>query len=853
MMTGRVFVEVAVNIPQVSGLFHYHLPDELADQVVPGSLVIAPFGNRQVQGVVLRLLDSPQVSETRAVEALLDAQPILTPAQIELGRWLSEAYIAPLAACFGPMIPPGLGQQADTLYHLNKRDIDISTLGSIQLRLVRLLEQRGDLRGRQIDAAFNRLAWRPAARTLVNRGWLAARPVLQPPSVRPKTVRTVQLACSPQEAEARLDSVGRAGSEAQQRRQAILRFLIHEALPVEAPWVYAVSKGNLQDLQKLEEEGLVLLGESETWRDPLGRLNTAANTPLVLTQDQQKAWQEVQRGLQAVAANTPLPTPYLLHGITGSGKTEIYLRAVEETLRLGKQAIILVPEIALTPQTVRRFLGRFPGQVGLVHSRLSEGERYDTWRRARAGKLGVIVGPRSALFTPLPDLGLIVLDECHDPAYHQEEIQPNYDAVETAITYARLTNSLLILGSATPDISLYHRAIQQRWTLLKLPVRILAHRQAVEAQLSQLGVAPSAVLKNLDAGQTPAELASAAALNLPPVKIVDMRQELKAGNRTIFSRELQEALGETLEARQQAILFLNRRGTATYVFCRQCGYSLKCPRCDLPLTFHTDENGLVCHTCNYRRQMPKTCPQCGSSQIRQFGTGTEKVESEVQELYPGARTLRWDAETTRQKGAHDLLLQSFLNHQADILVGTQMLAKGLDLPFVTLVGVVLADVSLQLPDYAAGERAFQLLTQVAGRAGRSPLGGKVILQTFQPDHYAIRAASQHDYAGFYRQELENRKRLRYPPFVRLARLELRNANAARAEEDARAMARQIEGWIQDGDHRGTEIIGPVPCFFSRQNSLYRWQIVLRSPDPAAVLRGRSLGDWRLEIDPVSLL
>ncbi len=852
-MTETFFVEIAVNVPQVSGLFHYHLPEALVGQVVPGSLVVAPFGNRQVQGVVLRLLDRPEVKETRPIEALLDAQPILTPAQIELGRWLSDTYLAPLAACFSLMIPPGLGQQADTLYHLNQHAIDTSALSSMQLRLVKLLEQRGDLRGRQIDAALNRIAWRPAARTLINRGWLAARPVLQSPSVRPKTVRTVQLACSPQEAEARLEQVGRAGSAALERRQAILRFLIRESLPVEAPWVYAVSKGNLQDLQKLEEDGLVLLGENETWRDPLDHLNIAANPPLVLTPDQQKAWLNLQQGLQAVA-NDALPSaPYLLHGITGSGKTEIYLRAVEETLRMGKQAVILVPEIALTPQTVRRFLGRFPGQVGLVHSRLGEGERYDTWRRARSGSLGVIVGPRSALFTPLPRLGLIILDECHDPAYHQEDIQPNYDAVETAITYSRLTNSLLILGSATPDISLYYRAFQKHWTLLNLPVRILAHRQAVEAQLSQMGLSMPASRQSSENNLLPGEQDSAAALNLPPVKIVDMRQELKAGNRTIFSRELQEALRETLEAHQQAILFLNRRGTATYVFCRQCGYSLKCPRCDLPLTFHTDENSLVCHTCNYRRQVSKTCPQCGSNQIRQFGTGTEKVESEVQALFPGARTLRWDAETTRQKGAHDLLLQAFLNHQADILVGTQMLAKGLDLPLVTLVGVVLADVSLQLPDYNAGERAFQLLTQVAGRAGRSPLGGKVILQTFQPDHYAIHAAAQHDYSGFYRQELEHRKLLRYPPFVRLARLELRSANTTKAEADARALARQIESWIHAGDHRGTDIIGPVPCFFSRQNGLYRWQIVLRGPDPAAVLRGHPLGDARLEIDPVSLL
>jgi primosomal protein N' (replication factor Y) (superfamily II helicase) len=845
-MTDTVYVEIAVNVPQVSGLFHYHLPPDLAGQVVPGCLVVAPFGNRHVQGVVLRLIDRPEVNETRPVEALLDDQPILTPAQMQLAAWLSDTYLSPLAACFGPMIPPGLGQQSDTLFHLNERNVDTAKSGSLQQRLVQLLKKRGDLRGRQIDAALPHINWRPAARTLVKQGWLAGRPVLQPPSVRPKTVRTVQLACSPQEAEARLETLARAGSAALQRRQAILRYLIQEGLPVNAPWVYAVSGGNLQDLQKLEEDGLVALGESETWRDPLEQLKISASEALVLTEDQQKAWGSVQNGFQTILQGGPLPAPYLLHGITGSGKTEVYMRAVAEVLRLGKQAMILVPEIALTPQTVRRFMGRFPGQVGLIHSRLSEGERYDTWRRARLGALPVIVGPRSALFAPLPNLGLVILDECHDPAYHQEDVQPNYNAVEAAITYARLANSLLILGSATPDISLYHRALQEHWNILKLPVRILAHRQVVEAQLSQMGASAPASLK------TPGET-SATALNLPPVKIVDMRQELKAGNRTIFSRELQEALGQVLEANQQAILFLNRRGTATYVFCRQCGYSLKCPRCDLPLTFHADENGLVCHTCNYRRQSPKTCPECGSNQIRHFGTGTEKVESDVQALFPNARVLRWDAETTRQKGAHDLLLQTFLNHQADILVGTQMLAKGLDLPLVTLVGVILADVSLQLPDYSAGERTFQLLTQVAGRAGRSPLGGKVILQTFQPEHYAIRAASRHDYAGFYRQELEFRKRLSYPPFTRLARLELRNSNAAKVESDARALADQILEWIKEGEHRASEIIGPVPCFFSRQNGLYRWQIILRSPDPGAILRGRSLGDWKLEIDPVSLL
>jgi primosomal protein N' (replication factor Y) (superfamily II helicase) len=847
MMPALLFAEIAVNVPQVSGLFHYHVPPDLVEQIAPGSLVIVPFGQRQVQGVVLRLLTEASISETKAIEAVVDPEPVINPVQMELARWISENTLTPLATCFGPMIPPGLGQLADTLFHLNPVQLYLSTLGTLQQRLVRLLQERGDLRGRQIDTALPHQNWRAAARGMIKNGWLVSRPVLQPPTVRPKTVRTVQLACSPEEAEGRLDGLGRAGSAALERRQAILRFLIREPWPVEVSWVYAVSSGTLQDLQKLEEVGLVILGESETWRDPLERMDITLSETPVLTAAQQTAWGSLRGAIQSIGSGSPVPPPFLLHGITGSGKTEIYMRAVEETLNAGRQAVILVPEIALTPQTVRRFLARFPGQVGLIHSRLSPGERFDTWRRARLGKLRVIVGPRSALFTPLPALGLIVLDECHDPAYHQEDTPPNYDAVESAIAYARLAGCLIVLGSATPDVSMYHRALQERWTLLQLPVRILAHKKAVEAQLAELGTTLPETVK------ISSEEASAAALNLPPVKIVDMRQELKAGNRTIFSRELKESLEHVLKNRQQAILFLNRRGTATYVFCRQCGYSLKCPRCDLPLTLHNGEENLVCHTCNYRRQVPKVCPQCSSPQIRQFGTGTEKVESDIQELFPGVHTLRWDAETTRQKGAHDFLLQAFMNHQADILIGTQMLAKGLDLPLVTLVGVVLADVGIQLPDYNAGERTFQLLTQVAGRAGRSLLGGKVILQTFQPDHYAIRAASQHDYSGFYRQELEYRKKLRYPPFTRLVRLELRHDDAAQVEAGARAMAVQIERWICEGDHRGTEMIGPVPCFFGKQNNLYRWQIVLRGPNPINVLRGRALGDWRVEVNPVSLL
>ncbi len=859
------YIEVAVNIPQVSGPFHYHLPLELEGLVSAGSLVTVPFGAQTVQGIVLGLIDSPQVPETRPVLGLMDLQPVLTGPQIHLARWLAENTLAPLAACLDAMVPPGLSQHADLLVHLKPGEASLTektpetpSAGgltaspsregkrgheNLQERILALLKERGDLRGRQLEAAFPRRNWRAALSGLQRRGQVSVESLLPRPAVRPKTARTVQLAVSPETVETRLSELGKTGTAAATRRQAILHFLQQEPWPVEISWVYAHSGGNSADLQKLAELGLVAFGEEEIWRDPLEKVETVLTEPPVLTPDQERALQAVLAGLKSAFQGESVP-PFLLHGVTSSGKTEIYLQAVAEVLRRGRQAIVMVPEISLTPQTIRRFLGRFPGQVGVVHSRLSAGERFDTWRRARAGLLPVIIGARSALFSPLPSLGLIVADECHDESYYQDEGLPYYHAVNAAVAYARICGGVALMGSATPEITQMYQAESGSWKKLSLPLRLAAHRQ-VAAQQAASPEAP--LLTNL------LEQSPPAALELPPVSIIDMRQELKEGNRSIFSRALQTALGEVLAAGQQAILFLNRRGTASYVFCRECGQALHCPRCDRPLTFHDPQSALVCHACGYRRQMPKKCPHCGSSQIRQLGTGTERVEEEVKRLFPQARTLRWDAETTRQKGAHDVILSHFAGHRADVLVGTQMLAKGLDLPLVTLVGAILAETALNLPDYRAGERTFQVLTQVAGRAGRSSLGGQVIFQTFQPDHYAIRAASGHDYASFYRQELAFRRQLRYPPFSRLVRLEYRHAQARAAETAAGNLAGQMRAWLLGEDRRATDLIGPVPCFFSRLNGLYRWQIILRGPDPASLLSGRPLPDWRVEVDPLSLL
>jgi primosomal protein N' (replication factor Y) len=807
------YVQVVVNVPSVAGVFDYAVPEGF--QAVAGQLVTVPFGNQTVQGVILHFIDEPSVPEVKQLISALDPAPVISQAQIRLAGLLAAKSLAPIAAIIEMMLPPGLGQRADTRFDVRKETVQdgsrVSPLGS---RLIKLLMERGPLRARQIDRQLGQVEWRGEARKLVRLGLLGSQPVLPASTVRPKFIRTAQLGVAPDVAEASMADLGQRASTLA-RRQAALRYLVRVPDAVNVAWVYAESGCNAGDLQELAERDLIVLRESEIWRDPLDRVEFVSGTPLKLNDDQKKAWNCIDDAFRDLAGGKEVK-PFLLQGVTGSGKTELYLRAAEEAARRGRQAIILVPEIALTPQTVRRFLERFPGQVGLIHSKLSDGEKYDTWRRARAGLLKLVIGPRSALFSPLPNVGLVVVDECHDNSYYQAE-PPFYHAASAAQAYARLADAVCILGSATP-------AIVQRY-------------EAETGSIQYLGL--------------PKRIAEA---GLPLVSVVDMRQELKQGNRSMFSRELVEALGSALQKREQAILFLNRRGSATYVFCRDCGHVLKCPRCDTPLTLHLDGGAqLRCHHCGYERGRPARCPQCGSSQIREYGLGSERVEAEVTALFPAARTLRWDWETTRQKDGHEIILSHFSNHRADVLIGTQMLAKGLDLPMVTLVGIVLAEVGLNLPDPFAAERVFQVLTQVAGRAGRGERGGRAILQTFQPENSIIQSASHHDYAGFYERELDERKRLGYPPFVQLARLEIRHHEHERAEAETRQLAAKLQTWIEAEGRKQTTLIGPVPAFFSKLGGMYRWQIIVRGPDPASLLRGRVPPGVRLELEPVSLL
>jgi primosomal protein N' (replication factor Y) (superfamily II helicase) len=515
--------------------------------------------------------------------------------------------------------------------------------------------------------------------------------------------------------------------------------------------------------------------------------------------------------LEAILARLGQGDPFLLHGVTASGKTEVYLRAAAEALRRGLGVIVLVPEIALTAQVVARFVARFGDRVALLHSALSAGERYDEWRRVLDGVADVVVGSRSALFAPLERPGLIVADEEQEPSYKQESI-PRYHAVESALALGRITGSVVILGSATPRVTTYHAATTGAMRLLTLSERVLD-------------------------------------LTMPPTTVVDLRLELRSGNRGTLSRALQVALRTAVDKGEQAILYLNRRGFATIVLCRDCGFVVNCPACEIPFAYHLD-GSLVCHRCGRRAERPAQCPNCASKRIRDLGVGTQRVEEDVRAVVPRAAIVRLDRDAVRTKGAHAVLFEKMRSGKAQVIVGTQMVAKGFDLPGVSLVGVVNADTVLNLPDFTSAERTFQLLAQVLGRSGRGPAGGRGIVQTYLPDHYAIRAAAAHDYTAFARAELEGRKRFGYPPFGRLVLLQTQAKRLDTVTKRAESYARELRA-AAAGD---AEVFGPAPAFAAKRAGAFRMQLILRGAAPLAVLGRAPLGgEWTVDVDPVTLL
>ncbi|MEE8390282.1 MAG: primosomal protein N' [Anaerolineae bacterium] len=844
-MEPNLFAEVLVFSPvkpsalgATAPTFTYHLPDELQGHLTVGSLVVVPFGPRRLYGVVVALADESPVPEieTRPVESLADPDPVFTLPQIALARWMSREYLTPLWRCLALMLPPGVVGYTDIQVEL-ARDIEPRDTRTVaQEQLVTVLDSRGTLIGRQLDRLLPRKQWRKAASQLARRGVVVKSPFLAPPQARPKQVRTVRLIPI-----ADVDT-GLAGLRSQ-LYPVIVEFLRTEDEPVDVSWVYAETGCTRYHLNKLAERKLVAFDVEQTWRDPLADETFVPDTPPTLTSDQQAVWDIVKSQIANHQSQI-----FLLHGVTGSGKTEIYLRAVAEVLARGQQTIVLVPEISLTPQTAHRFGARFGQRIAILHSALTAGERYDAWRRARTGLVDVVIGPRSALFSPLPSLGLIVLDEEHDDSYKQSAPAPRYHARDAALELARQTGATVILGSATPSLESYYRAQRGEFKLLEMPRRILAHTRRLYDLQARYEI-PRIRYRILHDAPTDVRYRP-----LPPVQIVDLRAELRAGNRSILSRVLQRAMNEALGRGEQVILFLNRRGTATFVLCRDCGYVARCPNCDVPLTYHGPHAHLVCHHCNHRQPQPDRCPQCESKRIRYFGLGTEQVEQVVHQYWPDVRTLRWDRDTTRNYAAHAAILDLFSTGLAHVLVGTQMIAKGLDLPLVTVVGVISADTALNLPDLRSGERTFQLLTQVAGRAGRGLLGGRVIIQTYHPDHYAVTAAAAHNYARFAARELAFRREYGYPPYRRLVKLTCEDESLSRARTEAEALSQVLRDLLARQNLPATDLIGPVPPFFAQLRGRYRWQILLRHANPAEFLRTVPIPPgWRVDVDPVSVL
>ncbi len=808
------YAEVSVNSPAAQRrTFSYSIPSNL--NIQKGQAVWIPFGERLLQGVVMELTDFPAVEETRDILGVIEPDPVLSPEQVELAHWISRYYLSPLFDAVSLMLPPGYERKAVTFVRTTVPDnINLSSFTPDKARMVEYLIREGRTPLKTLEKQFGKKKAQRLVSWMVNSGHGVREYELEPIKVKPKLEPHIRL--TP-------DSInnGKILSELKknvrtQKQTALFEFLKErrESVPVsEALDLTGCTRSTLDSLIK---KGFALIEQVEVRRDPLSANTVDLSYPLPLTRDQETAFSAIRESLSR--GRKPQPDIFLLHGVTGSGKTEIYLQALAEAIRQGKRGIVLVPEISLTPQTIERFSSRFPGRVAVLHSQLSLGERFDEWRRISEGKADVVIGPRSAVFAPQPDLGLIILDEEHEWTYKQQD-NPRYHTRDVAIKLADLTGAILILGSATPDVESFYHSKNGDFQLLELPGRVTPHEN------------------------TP----------LPRVEVIDLRNELKSGNRSMFSRSMSAAINRALVGNEQVILFLNRRGAATYIQCRDCGFVLKCRRCDVPLTYHLDEDMLVCHQCNYRTEVPGMCPQCGSKRIKFLGVGTQKLEEEAKAAFPGARLLRWDSDTTGRRESHRLILEKFKNHEADILIGTQMITKGLDLPRVTLVGVISSDTALNLPDFRAGERTFQLLTQVAGRAGRGPLGGQVIIQTYSPDHYAVQAAARHDYQGLYDKEIGYRLQLRYPPFSQLASLIFSHRNDNACQKEAERLKRLISDEIDIRGISGMSIIGPAPAFIHRLRGRYRWQIVLRGSEISEFLGDIPIPQgWAIDIDPVGL-
>ena len=844
----------------VDQVFTYGVPPALDADLQPGVRVLAPFRRTKQEGVVVERVDETDLAPNliKNISDCLDASPMYSPEMLTLTKWMADYYICSWGVALFSAVPAAVRTQKKEQVRLVPGFS--GSLGSVQKKLVACLEAAGEL-------SFNQLARRTGlsyqdVRSRVARlreKGVVETTVTHKPKASTQKTTVAELALPIADIEAEIAQLKRGNSDGSAERSGnrrhagdakraeILQLLLDAGEPLATADLAKRVNASVSLLRPLERHGFLHITQAETVRNPLSTESVAPTQPLSLNSAQLTAFSEIQNALVSHTVgdvfkpdsfNRPQhPPTFLLHGVTGSGKTEVYMQAMAEVLENGKSVIVLVPEISLTPQTAARFVGRFGERVALLHSRLSDGERYDQWHRIQKGEADIVIGPRSAIFAPVKQLGMLIIDEEHSDSYKSDNA-PRYHAREVARKRSELANCPVLLGSATPSLESFHQARNGSYRLLSLPNRVFDRK-------------------------------------MPDVHVVDMRTELKRDNRTIFSDILRSSIEERLVRREQIILFLNRRGHSTYVFCRTCGYVERCDNCSISLTYHRETRQLVCHHCGSKRPTHATCPQCSSEAIRFFGAGTEAVEQEVRKAFPKASVQRFDTDSTARKNAHQQILEAFEQQEIDILIGTQMVSKGLDFPNVTLVGVIAADTALNLPDFRAGEQTFSLLTQVAGRSGRAELEGKVVIQTYMPEHYCIAAAQQHDYLGFYRQEVEARGALRYPPFSRVAVLLLRGKDEKEVIDTAHIVRDRLEMSQTDQEHASriadiegpaVEILGPAPAPLSKIEGKFRWHLLLRSPtaekigqllrhlvdDPPATIKSKAI-EFVIDIDPTNTL
>ncbi len=759
---------VIVDVPakQTDREFDYRIPDKWKAVIAPGTRVIVPFGPRMVQGFVTRLKENSEFDKLRYIKEPMDLEPVLNKELLTLGDWMTNEAMCYKISALQAMLPAALKAKYE--------------------KVINIIDAKRDELSGEIQAFFNdrsSISWKEVIdgdhahmfQKEVHKGHLELVYHVKN-KLNKKTVRMIRPLHSPEQLSEIIPTL--TGSMKKQRE--VLLYFKENPAPISAKDLLQVTNVSNATIKTLIAKELLKEENQEVYRNPYENRVFERSEPLPLTEEQSIAIQPIHESIKGNKHEV-----FLLYGVTGSGKTEVYLQSIASVLEKGEEAIMLVPEISLTPQTVKRFKERFGEQVAVMHSGLSVGEKYDEWRKIHRKEVKVVVGARSAVFAPFERLGLIIIDEEHESSYKQEE-NPRYHARDVAIERAKLHSCPVILGSATPTLESFARAQKGVYQLLTMS-------------------------KRMNAGA------------LPSVEIVDMREELRAGNRSMFSEALLTKLKDRLEKKEQTVLMLNKRGHSSFVMCRNCGYVLHCPNCDISLTYHRFNNLMKCHYCGHEEGMPTVCPECESDHIRFFGTGTQKVEEELAKILPEARVIRMDVDTTSKKGSHERLLNAFGERKADILLGTQMIAKGLDFPYITLVGVLSADTMLHLPDFRSSEKTFQLLTQVSGRAGRHQLPGEVVIQTYTPEHYSIALAALQNYDTFYEQEMFIRRQNHYPPYFYIVLITVSHEDIMKTV----ATTERISKYLRANLSGNTVILGPVASPLSRINNRYRYQCLIK--------------------------